>query len=52
MARTQYQPAQNKQLTDAQEVHYAKEFKRADSAAGYRREWVKEAKNKNPKLIN
>lgn len=52
MARAQYQPAQNKQLSDAQEVHYAKDFKRADSAAGYRRKRVKEAKNENPKLID
>ncbi|MFA1822846.1 YfhE family protein [Virgibacillus oceani] len=52
MARTQYQPTKNKQLTDAQEVRYAKEFKLADIASGYRREWVKEAKNENPKLIN
>ena len=52
MARIQYQPAQNKQLTDAQEVNYAKDFKRADIAAGYRRAWVREAKNENPKLID
>lgn len=52
MARPQYQPTKNKQLTDAQEVHYAKDFKHADAAAGYRREWVKEAKRENPKLID
>ncbi|MFC2947801.1 YfhE family protein [Virgibacillus sediminis] len=51
MAKVQYQPAQNKQLTDAQEIHYAKEFKRADAAAGYRRQRVRNAKEENPDLI-
>ncbi|WP_084268764.1 YfhE family protein [Oceanobacillus damuensis] len=33
----QYQPAENKQLSDAQEVHYSKEFKQADIAGGFRK---------------
>ncbi|WP_156645529.1 YfhE family protein [Lentibacillus sp. JNUCC-1] len=47
MAKAQYQPTKNKQLSDAQEVHYAREFKHADIAAGYRRERVKDAKSEN-----
>ncbi|WP_174615714.1 YfhE family protein [Virgibacillus ihumii] len=47
MRKTQYQPTENKQLTDAQEVHYAKEFKHADIAGGYRQPRVKEAKGEN-----
>lgn len=33
----QYQPTKNKQLSDAQEVLYTKEFKQADQAGGYRK---------------
>ncbi|MFD1707964.1 YfhE family protein [Siminovitchia sediminis] len=32
MAKSQYQPARNLQLSDAQEVHYNKEYKKADKA--------------------
>lgn len=49
--KAQYQPTKNKQLSDAQEVHYSREFKRADIAAGYRISRVKEAKGENPDLI-
>ncbi|WP_198023307.1 YfhE family protein [Virgibacillus sp. SK37] len=51
MKNTQYQPTKNKQLSDAQEVHYAKEFKQADMAGGYRKPRVKQAKKENPDLI-
>ncbi|MFC3039318.1 YfhE family protein [Virgibacillus xinjiangensis] len=51
MAKAQYQPTKNKQLTDAQEIRYAKDFKRADAAAGYRRQRVRAAKEDNPDLI-
>ncbi|WP_430788716.1 YfhE family protein [Virgibacillus flavescens] len=44
MSRTQYQPTKNKQLSDAQEVLYTKEFKKADMAGGYRKPKVREAK--------
>ncbi|MBP1968632.1 hypothetical protein J2Z83_000724 [Virgibacillus natechei] len=45
MAKSQYQPAgNNQQLSDAQEVHYSREFKRADAAGGYRKQQVREAK--------
>ncbi|MGI8315765.1 YfhE family protein [Halobacillus mangrovi] len=48
----QYQPIRGNgdQLSDAQEVIYAKEFKQADIAGGYRKPRVKEAKQENPKL--
>jgi hypothetical protein len=52
MAKSQYQPAKDQELTDTQEVHYSRDFKHADIAAGYRRQWVKEAKKENPKLID
>ncbi|WP_088051073.1 YfhE family protein [Virgibacillus dakarensis] len=51
MRNTQYQPTKNKQLSDAQEVHYTKDFKQADIAGGYRKPRVKEAKRENPKLM-
>ncbi|GAB3045519.1 YfhE family protein [Virgibacillus ainsalahensis] len=44
MPKVQYQPTKNKQLSDAQEVHYSKEFKQADIAGGYRRAKVNSAK--------
>ncbi|MGM8364945.1 YfhE family protein [Virgibacillus sp. W0181] len=47
MARSQYQPSNNKELADAQEVHYANDFKQADIAGGFRRERVREAKKEN-----
>lgn len=47
MAKTQYQPTDNVELSDAQEVHYAKEFKKADMAGGYRKPKVREAKKGN-----
>ncbi|WP_084157419.1 YfhE family protein [Oceanobacillus manasiensis] len=50
MRNSQYQPTKDKQLSDAQEVRYAKEFKEADMAGGYRKPRVKEAKKENPKL--
>ncbi|MFD2627225.1 YfhE family protein [Oceanobacillus kapialis] len=50
MRNSQYQPTKDKQLSDAQEVGYAKEFKQADIAGGYRKPRVKEAKRENPKL--
>ncbi|RYG71890.1 YfhE family protein [Lentibacillus lipolyticus] len=37
MKQSQYQPTKDKQLTDAQEVHFAKPFKQADIAGGFRR---------------
>ncbi|WP_106494823.1 YfhE family protein [Lentibacillus sp. Marseille-P4043] len=51
MRNTQYQPTKNKQLSDAQEVRYAKEFKQADIAGNYRNPRVREAKQENPDLI-
>ncbi|MEC5424668.1 YfhE family protein [Virgibacillus sp. C22-A2] len=48
--RNQYQPTKDKQLSDAQEVHYSRDFKQADIAGGYRKQRVKEAKNNNPDL--
>ncbi|WP_188456965.1 YfhE family protein [Virgibacillus oceani] len=49
MRNSQYQPTKNLQLSDAQEVHYTREFKRADIAGGYRKPRVKEAKHENQK---
>ncbi|WP_077624143.1 YfhE family protein [Sediminibacillus massiliensis] len=51
--KTQYQPIKwnGVELTDAQEVRYAKEFKEADIAGGYRRSKVNEAKRENPDLL-
>ncbi|MFZ3580330.1 YfhE family protein [Virgibacillus sp. DJP39] len=43
----QYQPTKNKQLADAQEVLYAKDFKHADIAGGYRKSKIKESKREN-----
>lgn len=51
MANRQYQPTKNKQLSDAQEVHYTKDFKQADIAGGYRKPRVNQAKRENPDLI-
>ncbi|WP_099156501.1 YfhE family protein [Virgibacillus ndiopensis] len=51
MRNSQYQPTKHIQLSDAQEVHYTKEFKRADIAGGYRKPQVKDAKRENPNLI-
>ncbi|WP_261134002.1 YfhE family protein [Bacillus sp. Marseille-Q3570] len=50
--KAQYQPIRGDgiQLSDAQEVHYAKDFKQADIAGGYRKPKVKEAKRENPDL--
>lgn len=45
MKNTQYQPTKDKQLSDAQEVHYTREFKRADIAGGFRKPRVKKAKS-------
>ncbi|GGC78314.1 hypothetical protein GCM10007216_06060 [Thalassobacillus devorans] len=53
MARkAQYQPVGGNGIdpSDAQEVHYAKEFKQADKAGGYRKPRVQEAKRENPEL--
>ncbi|HLR03467.1 MAG TPA: YfhE family protein [Virgibacillus sp.] len=36
MRKSDYQPTKDQQLADAQEVIYAKEFKKADIAGGYR----------------
>lgn len=47
MPRVQYQPTKNKQLSDSQEVLYAKTFKQADIAGGFRRERVKEARTED-----
>ncbi|MBM7599864.1 hypothetical protein JOC34_002232 [Virgibacillus halotolerans] len=49
MRNTQYQPTKDKQLSDAQEVHYTKAFKKADIAGGYRKPRVKQAKNEGSK---
>lgn len=51
MPKTQYQPTDNRELSDAQEVHYAKEFKKADMAGGYRKPKVSQAKRDNPDLL-
>lgn len=51
MRKSQYQPTKDKQMSDAQEVHYAKNFKQADIAGGYRKPRVNQAKQKNPELI-
>ncbi len=50
--KTQYQPIGGKgnEPSAAQEVIYAKEFKRADIAGGYRKPNVNEAKRENPNL--
>lgn len=40
-----YQPTKDIQLSDAQEVHYTKEFKKADIAGGYRKR-VKKVKER------
>jgi len=50
MRKTQYQPTKNKQMSDAQEVHYAKDFKQADIAGAFRRPNVRQAKRENPEL--
>ncbi len=44
MRKIQYQPTKDKQMSDAQEVHYAKAFKQADIAGGYRKPRVRQAK--------
>lgn len=50
MARKeQYQPVA-KQMRAAQEIHYSKEFKKADIAGGYRKPRVRQAKQNNPDL--
>ncbi|MFD1038331.1 YfhE family protein [Virgibacillus byunsanensis] len=51
MRNSQYQPTKNIELSDAQEVHYSKDFKKADIAGGYRKQRVQEAKRENPDLI-
>lgn len=38
MAKSNYQPVKHKQMPDAQEVLYSKDFKKADIVAGYRAE--------------
>ncbi|MFU0789250.1 YfhE family protein [Cerasibacillus sp. JNUCC 74] len=48
MQHTPYQPTKNKQLTAAQEVLYAKAFKQADIAGGFRKPRVKQANKENP----
>ncbi|UOQ84685.1 YfhE family protein [Gracilibacillus salinarum] len=50
--KTQYQPIgiNGNEPSDAQEVIYSKEFKRADIAGGYRKPKVNQAKNENPDL--
>ncbi|PAV30662.1 YfhE family protein [Virgibacillus profundi] len=50
MSNKQYQPTKNIQLSDAQEVHYSKEFKHADIAGGYRKPHVNEANSENSNL--
>ncbi|MFD1416739.1 YfhE family protein [Oceanobacillus jeddahense] len=50
MRNIQYQPAKKRDISDAKEVHYSKEFKQADIAGGYRKPRVNEAKSENPKL--
>lgn len=49
LKNSQYQPTKDIQLTDAQEVHYTKDFKKADIAGNYRSSRVREAKNENKK---
>lgn len=49
LKNSQYQPTKNLQLTDAQEVHYAKDFKKADIAGSYRSPRVQEAKKETTK---
>lgn len=39
---TKYQPVENQQLSSAQEVRYAKEFKQADIAGGLHKKSKKE----------
>lgn len=50
--RAQYQPigGNGDEPSAAQEVIYAKDFKKADIAGGYRKPRVKEAKRENPDL--
>ncbi|GAE94917.1 hypothetical protein JCM21714_4117 [Gracilibacillus boraciitolerans JCM 21714] len=50
--KAQYQPigGSGNEPSAAQEVIYAKEFKKADIAGGYRKPRVKEAKQENPNL--
>ncbi|WP_018933218.1 MULTISPECIES: YfhE family protein [Gracilibacillus] len=50
--KTQYQPigGNGDEPSDTQEVIYAKEFKQADIAGGYRKPKVNEAKKENPNL--
>lgn len=43
MPRSQYQPTRDMQMSSAQEVHYSRLFKQADTAAGFRRQRVKQA---------
>lgn len=38
MAKSAYQPTKDKQLADAQEVLYSKDFKKADIAGGFQEE--------------
>lgn len=47
MASSQYHPTRNLQLSDAQEVHYSKDFKQADIAGGYRQEFKKQKRQEN-----
>ncbi|MDL4840128.1 YfhE family protein [Aquibacillus rhizosphaerae] len=50
MARkTQYQPTKKvgAELSDAQEVHYNKDFKKADIAAGYRKQRLNRMNEEN-----
>lgn len=46
MNKTQYQPAEDQQLTAAQEVRYSKDFKRADIAGGFRKKMIQQARGK------
>ncbi|WP_347552158.1 YfhE family protein [Pseudalkalibacillus hwajinpoensis] len=50
---SQYQPTHERgfSLSDAQEVAYTKEFKKADIAGGIRKPKVRRAKNDNPDLL-
>lgn len=47
LGRSQYQPTKNRQLSDAQEVHYAKAFKQADIAGNFRQARVRQAESNN-----
>lgn len=47
MGKSQYQPSNNKQMTNAQEVHYANDFKQADIIGGFRQERVRKARKEN-----